>query len=296
MTGKTHTIRRRLSVIALTASLAAVAVPAATAGGKHEATRVLGPGLNTVEKQGPYGGYWIRKHEAPRVLGPGLNSVEKRGPYGAYWVSKSVQENQKFTPSIVDRLLGSQDSRDTAKEMLNEPSMNEVHLYPVRSAGNSLSTASIVDRTLGSQDPRDTYREVLGDASFGVQKLTVQDVFAPTAAINAASANWAAKAKLLDVNGQLRRNALKSAALEHGSNGFVGQTSNRHQVNIRLPRADDRMFREIVQEAAQEHGAAGFDNGFDLSIGLIRPWKPAAVDYSHLPQGDRPSGITRRGI
>ena len=207
MNGKTHTIRRRLSVIALTASLAAIAIPAANAGG------VLGPGLNTVEKQGPYGAYWIRKHEAARVLGPGLNTVEKRGPYGAYWVSKSAQK-------------------------LNEPSMDEVHLYPRGSADN--------------------------------------DIF-------------------------------KSAALEHGANGFLGQSTKQVRVNIRLPRADDPMFREIVQEAAQEHGATGFGNGLDLRIGLIRPvrvtvvrdggdatgsklslsWKPVTVDYSHLPQEER---------
>ncbi len=252
MHGKTHTIRRRLSVIALTASLAAVAIPAANAGG------VLGPGLNTVAKQGPYGAYWIRKHESARVLGPGLNTVEKRGPYGAYWGSKAAQE--QFTPSIVDRLVGSPDPRDSAEQGLNEPSMCAVHLYPCGSTDNSLSTASIVDRTLGS------------------------DVFAPTAAINAASANWAAKAKLLDVNGHPRRDILKSAALEHGSNGFLGQTRNQDHVAVRLPRADDPMFREIIQEAAQEHGATGFGNGLDLSS---LTWKPATVDYSHLPQEDR---------
>ena len=101
MNGTTHKIRRRLSVIALTASLAAIAIPAATAGGKHEAIRVLAPGRNTVEKQGPYGGYWIRKHEAFRVLGPGLNTVEKHGPYGAYWVSRSRDRNR-----VGSRVLG----------------------------------------------------------------------------------------------------------------------------------------------------------------------------------------------
>ena len=80
MNGKTHKMRRRLSVVALAASLAAVAVPAASAGGKY-----FGPGSNTVEKHGPYGVYWVPMH---RVLGPGLTTVEKRGPYGAYWVRK----------------------------------------------------------------------------------------------------------------------------------------------------------------------------------------------------------------
>jgi len=296
MNGKTHTIRRRLSVIALAASIAAIAIPAATAGGKQEGVRVLGPGLNTVEKQGPYGGYWIRKHGAFRVLGPGLGTVEKRGPYGAYWVAKSAHVNQQFTPSNVDRFVGSPDPRDTAQENQkatsvsgwfprntladdwfqnikaktlnsqtittsvgsqdNEPSMDEIHLYPRGSADNSLSSASIVDRTLGSQDPRDTYREVLGDAGFGFQKLHEQDVFAPTAAINAASANWAAKAKLLDVNGQPRRDIFKSAALEHG--------------------------------------AAGFGNVF-LGETKTTARSVIAPDYSHLPQEDR-AGITHRGI
>ena len=49
----------------------------------------------------------------------------------------------------------------------------------------------------------------------------------------------------------------------------------------------------ILMDAAQEHGSTGFGNGLDLSS---RFSKPAIVDYSHLPQGDRPSGITRRGI
>ena len=285
MQGKTHKIRRRLSVIALSASVAAVAIPAATAGGKHEATRVLGPGLNTVEKQGPYGAYWIHKHQVARVLGPGLDTVEKRGPYGAYWVSRTAQENRNFRPSIVDRLVGSPDPRESADQRLDEPSMCAVHLYPCGAADNSSSTASIVDRRLGSQDPRDTYREVLGDAGFGIQKLKEQDVFAPTAATNAASANWAAKGKLLDVDGQPRRDLFENAAREHGASGF-GQTTNQDRVQVTLPRADDSTFREILQQAAQEHGAAGFGNGFDLTIGLT--WKPVTVDYSHLPQGDRP--------
>jgi hypothetical protein len=94
MNGRTHKIRQRLSIVALAASIAVVAIPAASAGGKYEAARVLGPGLNTVEKQGPYGAYWVsrgrdRSHVASLVLGPGLNTVEKRGPYGAYWVPKA---------------------------------------------------------------------------------------------------------------------------------------------------------------------------------------------------------------
>jgi hypothetical protein len=183
MNGKTKKMRRRLSIVALAASIAAVAIPAASAGGKY-----LGPGSNTVEKQGPYGGYWMRKHEATRVLGPSLNTVEKRGPYGAYWVSKAAQENQKFTPSVVDRLVGSPDPRDTADQGLSEPSMNEVHLYPA------------------------------------------------------------------------------------------------------FPRADDKAFREIIQDAAQEHGAAGFGDTNQVVSVLKAAPSVLAPDYSHLPEGDRPSG------
>ena len=80
MNGKTHKMRRRLSIVALVASIAAVAIPAASAGGKY-----FGPSSNTVQKRGPYGVYWVPMH---RVLGPSLNAVEKRGPYGAYWVPK----------------------------------------------------------------------------------------------------------------------------------------------------------------------------------------------------------------
>jgi hypothetical protein len=181
MNGKTHTIRRRLSVIALTASLAAVAIPAASAGGKY-----FGPGSNTAEKHGPYGVYWVPMH---RVLGPGLNTVEKRGPYGAYWVSKPAQENQTFTPSVVDRLVGSPDPRDTADQGLNEPSMNEVHLYP----------------------------------------------------------------------GEM------------------------------FPRADDKLFREILKDAALEHGAGGFGNVL-LGQTKTAARQVIAPDYSQLPEGDRPSG------
>ena len=129
MNGKTHKIRRRLSIVALAASIAAVAIPAASAGGKY--------------------------------FGPGSNRVEKHGPYGADWV----------------------------------------------------------------------------------------------------------KVRSDDVSSQVFRNA----GQEHGSNGFLGQTTNQGQVNVMFPRADDKLFRAIVKEAAQEHGAAGFGNGLDLSIGLITP-------------------------
>jgi len=95
MNGRTHKMRQRLSIVALAASIAVVAIPAASAGGKYEAARVLGPGLNTVEKHGPYGAYWVsrsrdRNRVGSRVLGPSFNTVEKRGPYGAYWVPKSL--------------------------------------------------------------------------------------------------------------------------------------------------------------------------------------------------------------
>jgi hypothetical protein len=144
MNGKTNKMRRRLSVVALAASVAAIAIPAASAGGKY-----FGPGSNTVEKLGPYGVYWV---PMARVLGPGSNTVEKRGPYGAYWVPK-------------------------------------------------------LSRQSGSEQ---------------------------------------------------------------------------------LPRADDGMFREIIQDAAEEHGASGFGNTTQAVRVLKEASSGLAPNYSHLPTEDRP--------
>jgi len=206
MTGKTHTIKRRLSVIALAASVAAIAIPAAQA------------------RNAPVDD-WFRDAKVTQAQNILVDDWFRDG-----------NVNQSLTQSV-----GAQD---------NEPSMCAVHLYPCGAANHdSLSRTGSVTSEI--------YRD---------------------------------------------------AGQEHGSNVFLGQTTNQHQVNVRLPRADDPMFREIVQEAAQEHGATGFGNGLDLRIGLIKPvhatvvrdagdatgsrfslsWKPATVDYSHLPQEDRP--------
>ena len=193
MNGTTHTIRRRLSGLALAASIAAVAVPAATAA--PDPGDILGTGIvrsqtlnvqdllqSAAQEHGTAGfgnpTQAVRVLKAARVLGPGLDTVEKRGPYGAYWIRKHEVALVQHQDRLVDDSF--RDANVTAKR--------------------------------GSADPAD-------------------------------------------------------------------------QVNIRLPRADDPMFREIVQEAAQEHGAAGFGNGLDLSS---LSWKPVSVDYSHLAQGDRP--------
>jgi hypothetical protein len=105
MNGKTHKMRRRLSVAALAASIAAVAVPAATAGGGYEAGLV------------------------PSKLG-------SPDPHNL------AQKHQAFSPSMIDRWIGSPDPRDSAGGVLDEPSMDEVHLYPRGGADESFSTRS----------------------------------------------------------------------------------------------------------------------------------------------------------
>lgn len=140
MNGKTHKMRRRLSVVALAASLAAVAVPAASAGGKYFA-----PGSNTVEKHGPYGVYWVPMQ---RVLGPSLNTVEKRGPYGAYWVRKNTQSKNTLvdSSSVVDRQLGSPDPRDSMAGSLLKPGSSIIQdvasEHGAAGFGNSISVDS----------------------------------------------------------------------------------------------------------------------------------------------------------
>ena len=156
MNGKTDLKkRRRLTVVVLAASLAAVAVPAATAGGGYEAGLVAGR----------------------------LGSPDPRD---------TAREKESFSPSIVDRMIGSRDPRDSEILVLNVPSMNEV---------------------------------------------------------------------LLHESGQ-----------ERGSRS--------------LPRADDRAFREIVQGAAQEHGAAGFENTTRVTRGIEE--LHGGTPDSHLPAEDRP--------
>jgi hypothetical protein len=157
MKGKTNNMKRRLSVVALATSLAAIAVPAASAGGGYQAGLV------------------------PTKLG----SPDPRD---------TAQKLEAFSPSVVDRLLGSPDPRDSVASIVNEPSMDEVHLY-------------------------DGSREFRNDG---------------------------------------------------------------------LPRADDGTFREIIQDAAQEHGAAGFGNATQAVRVLRTAPSVLAPDYSHLPTEDRP--------
>jgi hypothetical protein len=212
MIGKSNKMRRRLSIVALAASIAAVAIPAASAGDKYwGGGRYYGPGSTTVEKHGPYGGYWI---ERIRVLGPGLNTVEKRGPYGAYWVRKNAQSKNTHvdSSSVVDRQLGSPDPRGTVQK-------------------SQSFSASVVDRQLGSLDPRDSAILVLNVPCMG--EVLLHDV------------------------GQAQYTPTHDPASQPPS---VSQTLKAARGSVRLPRADDLMFYEILQSAALEHGAAGFGN------------------------------------
>jgi hypothetical protein len=143
MNGKTH-MRRRLSVIALAASIAVVAVPAASAGSGYQAGLV------------------------PSKLG----SQDPR---------ETALESQTFSPSVVDRLVGSPDPRDSSVQSLNEPSMCAVHLYPCGTADGSLGNADVSSQRGQDQGgvrfPRaddETFREIIqvaaqehGAAGFG---------------------------------------------------------------------------------------------------------------------------------
>jgi hypothetical protein len=92
MNGKTNKMRRRLSVLALAVSIAAVAIPAATGGGRYEAGLV------------------------PSKLG----SPDPR----------DTAQNQTFSPSVVDGVAGSLDPGDSAAPVLEAPNPCAVHLYP----------------------------------------------------------------------------------------------------------------------------------------------------------------------
>ena len=168
MSSKTNKTKRKLSIVVLAASIAIIAIPAATAGGRYEAGLV------------------------PSKLG----SPDPRD---------TALQKHTFSPSIVDRLTRSPDPRDSAGQGFNEPSMCAVHLYPC-----------------GVSD----------DEPFSV-------------------------------------------------------TGSQQQGSVRLPRGDDATFREIVREAAQEHGSAGFGNTTGAAD-LIASRAVAAPNYSHLPSEDRP--------
>ena len=55
-----------------------------------------------------------------------------------------------------------------------------------------------------------------------------------------------------------------------------------------FPRADDALFRKILQDAAQEHGAAGFGNATQAVRVLKATPSVVAANYSHVPTEDRP--------
>jgi hypothetical protein len=135
MKGKTNNMKRRLSVVALATSLAAIAVPAASAGGGYQAGLV------------------------PTKLG----SPDPRD---------TAQKLEAFSPSVVDRLLGSPDPRDSVASIVNEPSMDEVHLYPRGGTGESFSTRS---DGISSDILRDAAHEH-GASGFLNQTTNVQDI------------------------------------------------------------------------------------------------------------------------
>jgi hypothetical protein len=119
MNGKAHTIRQTLKTLAVVASVAAVAVPAAVAGNSD------GPGL------------------VPSKLG----SPDPRESQG-----------KVFSPGMIASKLGSQDPRDTAAETLSQASIVASRLGsqdPRDTAAAEIAESSIVARQLGSPDTRD---------------------------------------------------------------------------------------------------------------------------------------------
>jgi hypothetical protein len=103
MKGKTNTTSRRLSLVALAASIAAVAIPAASAGGGYQAGLV------------------------PSKLG----SPDPRD---------TAKTNQTFSPSVIDRQIGSPDPRDAVQK--KQTVSNEFHLYPRAGVDESFSARS----------------------------------------------------------------------------------------------------------------------------------------------------------
>jgi hypothetical protein len=144
MNGKTNTMRRRLSVVALAASIAVVAVPAATAGGKYDAGLV------------------------PSKLG----SPDPRG---------AAQENQTFSPSVIDRWVGSPDPRDAITTSLsrNEGVSSEIF----RDASQEHAASGFLGQTTNVQKiVRDSAQEH-GAAGFGNTTLADRDLHLGSAAL-----------------------------------------------------------------------------------------------------------------
>ena len=120
MNGKSHTIQRTLRAVALTASVAAVAVPSAFAGNSG------GPGIVPSKLGSP----------DPREANGNVNSaglVPSR--LGSQDPRDTASQASGSQSSIVASRLGSQDPRDTASQVIAE--------------------SSVVARELGTPDTRD---------------------------------------------------------------------------------------------------------------------------------------------
>ena len=140
MNGTSHTFRRALQALVLTASVAAVAVPTATAGSG-------GPGLVPSKLGTPDTRQENRSVSSAGLIPSTLGSQDPRDT-----ASESVSG-----ASVVARQLGSQDPRDTAFASVSE------------------SESSVVARQLGSQDPRDTASAVIAESSIVARQLGTPD-------------------------------------------------------------------------------------------------------------------------
>jgi hypothetical protein len=121
MNGKAHTIRRTLQALVLTATVAAITVPVASAGN--------GGGAGLVPSR--------------------LGSPDPRESHGKVLVSQS---------SVVARQLGSQDPRDTAAESVSQSSIVARQLGsqdPRDTASQVIAESSVVASELGTPDTRD---------------------------------------------------------------------------------------------------------------------------------------------
>jgi hypothetical protein len=121
MNGKAHTIRRTLQALVLTATVATITVPVASAGN--------GGGAGLVPSR--------------------LGSPDPRESHGKVLVSQS---------SVVARQLGSQDPRDTAAESVSQSSIVARQLGsqdPRDTASQVIAESSVVASELGTPDTRD---------------------------------------------------------------------------------------------------------------------------------------------
>ena len=140
MNGTSHSIRRTLQALALTASIAAVAAPEAAAAGYGS------PGMVPSKLGSPDPREANSNVSSAGFVPSRLGSQDPRDTAAASSVSRA---------SIVARQLGSQDPRDTASQ--------------------SLAQSSIVARQLGSQDPRDTAAESVSQSSIVARQLGSPD-------------------------------------------------------------------------------------------------------------------------